>query len=208
MFHDSDMLDAIAVIKVGPEKKEFWIHKGVLCRAGSFFQAALEGGFKEALEQTIEMPEADVGAFKQFLVWLYSGQFPDPMASSTEEANWDLFVQLYIFAETYGIPALQNDSIDVLCKLWELGDMFPSDIIKKAYKATPSNSPLRKFMVDVGLDFWKISETDLFREDHLSRCPKEWLADLLMAQHDIDHNRQRIGHSDLTKYHVKIESKD
>ena len=201
------MLDTIALIKVGPEKTEFRIHKGVLCNASSFFRTALEGGFKETLEQTIEMPEANVDAFKHFQLWLYSRQLSRSGVYSSRREAWNGFVHLYIFAEAYGIPALQNDTIDVLIGLFERGSMIAYSSIQNVYENSPSNSPLRRLIVDTCL-YLPLREVGWFQEHLLSGYPKEWLAELILAQDDILSKGPVIAEPRRRNYHVKVESNE
>ncbi|KAK4692430.1 hypothetical protein P7C71_g4777, partial [Lecanoromycetidae sp. Uapishka_2] len=64
--YDLDAFDDIVDIVVGPAKKVFKIHKEILCSASTYFRAALNGGFKEAEEQTVELPDDKVKVFKYF----------------------------------------------------------------------------------------------------------------------------------------------
>lgn len=86
------MLDSIVVITAGPDKKPFFLHKGLLLQSSPYFRAALEGGFKEADLQTskslletvigegiltprwiaVEWPEEDPTIVDMFKIWLYS----------------------------------------------------------------------------------------------------------------------------------------
>ncbi|MCJ1461297.1 hypothetical protein MMC28_011679 [Mycoblastus sanguinarius] len=45
--YDLDSFSTIARIIVGPEKQLFQIHKDLLCNVSTYFNAALNGQFKE-----------------------------------------------------------------------------------------------------------------------------------------------------------------
>lgn len=81
----SSHFDTIVLVKVGPEEQKFTIHKGLLCAVSTYFKAALEGGFKEAEEQMINMPEDDVEVFEHFQLWVYTGSFME--AGETEKGK-------------------------------------------------------------------------------------------------------------------------
>ncbi|KAL8822219.1 MAG: hypothetical protein Q9191_007044, partial [Dirinaria sp. TL-2023a] len=201
------MLDTVVLIKVGPEKTEFGIHKGVLCNASPFFRAALEGGFKETVEQTLELPEAAVDAFKLFQFWLYSRRFEKPSAYADTEETWTSFVQLYIFAEVHGMPELQNDVMDILCALFELGYPFDWSAITDVYKDCPSNSPLRRVIVDMCVRL-PLSKAGWFQEDVLSSYPIEWLRDVILAQDYLLTYGLKITDPKGKDYHVKVEPEE
>ncbi|KAH7417256.1 hypothetical protein BKA64DRAFT_636629 [Cadophora sp. MPI-SDFR-AT-0126] len=47
--------------------------KDLLCQNSKFFDRALNGKFKEGIEQTIRLPEDTVMAFQMMLQWIYTG---------------------------------------------------------------------------------------------------------------------------------------
>ncbi|CZR57447.1 uncharacterized protein PAC_07336 [Phialocephala subalpina] len=63
----------IADILVGSDLKHFKIHEKLLCAKSEFFEKMLHGRLKEAIEQTIRLPEDHAVAFDLFPEWLYSG---------------------------------------------------------------------------------------------------------------------------------------
>lgn len=63
----------MAVVLVGPEKKRFEIHKGLVCSRSEFFKAAFTGNFKESTDGILTLPEDDPAPFKHFVHWLYTG---------------------------------------------------------------------------------------------------------------------------------------
>ncbi|KAK3174361.1 hypothetical protein OEA41_001605 [Lepraria neglecta] len=57
---DRDSFDAIVIVKLGPSKTPFNMHKGLLCNAAPYFKAAFNGNFTEAKIAVLELPEEDV----------------------------------------------------------------------------------------------------------------------------------------------------
>ena len=71
---DIDSFDAIVVVKVGPSKTPFNMHKGLLCSAAPYFKAAFNGSFTEARSAVLELPEEDVVILKRFQLWVYTNK--------------------------------------------------------------------------------------------------------------------------------------
>ena len=68
------------------------------CDVSTYFNAALNGNFKEAWEQTVEMPEEEVDVFKHFQYWLYSKSIV--MTDQSEnDIDWRILIDLFILGE-------------------------------------------------------------------------------------------------------------
>jgi hypothetical protein len=61
---------------VGRKRKEFSIHKKLICQASKFFNDAFTGAFKEGQEGIMYMPEDDPDVFSCFVEWLYRNPLP------------------------------------------------------------------------------------------------------------------------------------
>ncbi|THY06360.1 hypothetical protein D6D03_02353 [Aureobasidium pullulans] len=76
-------------VRVGPDKQEFCIHKGVLCSNSNYFAKALSGHIQEAKTNTVELDDVHVLLFKVFVAWLYTGKLTyessDPSVSAQDE---------------------------------------------------------------------------------------------------------------------------
>lgn len=48
------------------------MHKNLLCAVSDYFIAALEGNFKEAAEQKVELLDEDPEVIERFQLWLYT----------------------------------------------------------------------------------------------------------------------------------------
>lgn len=59
---------------VGEDRVQFYAHKDTLCQL-PFFQAALSGGFKEASEQVITLPEDKPSHVSALIEFLYTGNY-------------------------------------------------------------------------------------------------------------------------------------
>ena len=67
--------ETVAVF-VGKKRKEFNVHKKLICQASKFFNDAFSGPFKEGQENRMHMPEDDPEVFSYFVDWLYRNPLP------------------------------------------------------------------------------------------------------------------------------------
>lgn len=101
----------MVTVIVGQQKKHFNMHKSLLCQVTDYSHAALNGGFKGTEEQKTEMLEEDDETFGYFQFWIYSKAIK--MTTEKEcDIEWKQLVDLFIFGEAQGIPALMNAAID------------------------------------------------------------------------------------------------
>jgi len=63
-------------VLVGKKRKEFNVHKKLICQASKFFNDAFSGPFKEGQENRMHMPEDDPEVFSCFVDWLYRNPLP------------------------------------------------------------------------------------------------------------------------------------
>ncbi len=191
-FADSsqrDSFDDIVHILVGPEKEIFKVHRQILCNTSSYFDAALNGNFKEAKQGRVEMLEDDVNTFKNFQYWLYSREIHVEEGNEIYESNnnkqWDMLIDLFIFGEARGIPGLQNAAIDGLIDEMHAKNELRVAAIRRIYENTPENSPLRRLYVDI-VHSSAYLDRDLehgawFAKKEYSVYKKEFLFDLAAA---------------------------
>jgi len=66
----------VVSVLVGKERKEFIVHKKLICQASKFFNDAFTGPFKEGQENKMDMPEDDPEVFSCFIDWLYRNPLP------------------------------------------------------------------------------------------------------------------------------------
>jgi hypothetical protein len=65
---------AIIPVRVGPHAETFPIHRDILCKS-EYFRRALDGEFKEAGDQAIDLPEEDPDIFSFVVAYLYEEKF-------------------------------------------------------------------------------------------------------------------------------------
>lgn len=135
-------MSPIITLYVGQGRVEFYVHEDTLCQL-PFFQAALQGRFREASEKVIVMVEDDPNKVSALIEFMYTGNYTysyDPRDTQLLEGSnapiGDLsegmfHVGVYVIASKYDCPglveiALENfevvvdelDNIDTL-RLWK-----------------------------------------------------------------------------------------
>ena len=207
---DRDSFDTMVIVKVGPLKTEFKVHKGLLCNVAPYFKAALEGDFFEGQDQVLELPEDDVLTFQRFQLWLYSNNILEE-DEAVQDVWWELLADLYYFGEMRGIPALQNTVIDTMIDKQYLAkvEILPVRIVRKVYKLAPNNDALRRLLVDwtaclVDLEVW-------VKNGFLHKFPPAFLVDLALAQYQLRQETKKSIHDfrDVrSSYHVNIPAEN
>jgi hypothetical protein len=138
----------MVTIYVGPERKDFIVHKKLLCESAQFFKGALTRDFEEAHKGEIEMLEDSPGAFSLYVDWIYRSTLP---TANTEEHLHNLY-DLYIFAEKLCLVELKDktmDSIQDMAKKYDLNDeLITVDLVSKVLLNTrPKWEGFRLFLI-------------------------------------------------------------
>ena len=191
------------VVKVGAKKKNFNVHKHLLCKSAAYFKAALEGSFIEAKSQILELPEEKVAVFEHFVFWIYTDQVLQE-GQTLDDISWHLLFHLYVFSEARGITILQNKVIDVLIDKSHYHGKIPTQYLNYIHGNTRESSPIRRLFVD-----WAAHEGTLnevwFNEEDNSDYPKAFLIDLVCALYKLKHVDQatrRDFQISRSEYHV------
>lgn len=149
-FHSS-LYDSIVYVKVGRQNINFGIHKGLLCHHSTFFDKALNGGFKEAVNGEVVLDDEDLEVFTRFNGWLYTGIIL--VGDETEETmTFKSLIDLYIFAEKRGVLRLKNAVVDSIIKKNQASRgrrALPDHSLQRAWTKTPDSSPLHSLLVDL-----------------------------------------------------------
>ena len=156
------------------------MHKQLLCDTSGFFEAALNGNFKESKSQTIEMAEDDADVFHRFQYWAYTGVI-EREPRNPSDISWHTLIDLYVFAEARCIPALQNTAIDVFIRKHESSPRAPIEEYRYIYENTAEKSPLRKFLAK-----WAAHRGSLSKDWFFDRSiyPVDFVIDLSLALYD------------------------
>ena len=207
-------------VKVGAHETLFSIHKKILCNVAPYFEAAFYGGFMEAKDQVLSLPDEDPVMFQHFELWVYMGDFL-AKGETTANITWDSLVGLYIFGEICGIPDLQNAAIDVIIDKKSSLNYIPTAHLPRVYDNTPEDSPLRRSFVDWVACLAEMMPSDRhapslpgapvewFKEETRKWYPKDFLFDLVSAQNQlINGRRTRISKFNPRRVDYYVKPRD
>ena len=175
----------------------------MLCQASAYFAAALNGNFKEARDQTIELPEDDVEIITYFQYWLYCRDIPIKTSNKDgddreDKTDWQfkMLIDLFIFSEARGIPELQNAAIHFFINN-EYGEAYlPTHYIRYVYRNVSASSPLRRLLVDMTHSYAHMNVDNTlgawFPRESEDYC-KDFLLDLAAAYCErVNGNKEKI----------------
>lgn len=141
---------------VGQDQVEFHAHEGTLCKI-RFFQAAVQGSFRESLTKSIDMPEDTPNAVSALIEFLYTGNYTYPYYStisslhrvlttpiaSLTEGNFHVVVSA--IASKYGCQALADSAVrNFEAVLPQLNSLDQLLLWKTAYAEGPDLATWRK----------------------------------------------------------------
>lgn len=84
--------------------------------------------------------------FNVFQLWAYTGS-PLPDKDSLKDTKEFDLIQLYLFAERYGIPDLQNSTMDLLNSKIDARSRTPTNHVRYIYANSNDSSPLRRLLI-------------------------------------------------------------
>lgn len=64
----------IIPVRVGPHADTFYVHRAIMTKS-EYFRKALDGDFREAEQQAIDLPEEDPAVFSFVVAFLYEGSY-------------------------------------------------------------------------------------------------------------------------------------
>ncbi|KAF7899311.1 uncharacterized protein EAF01_008524 [Botrytis porri] len=132
-------------IIVGPELKEFFVHKTLIRSTCDFFDKAFNGRFKEGIENKMHLPKDDPEIFEIFVNWMYSGHLRGGLREPM------LIINIWIFAQKCQAITLKNCAMKALQDA--LGDerigRFPlsNSEVAHIYENTTWGDELRVFAI-------------------------------------------------------------
>jgi hypothetical protein len=149
-------------IEVGPEDEceVFTIESEALTRRSLFFRKALSGGFKEATERVVKLPEDDPEIFGNYLHHVLTNEFSvlsDPLVRERDHGDEEkeALMELYVFAEKIQDTKSKNAIVRALIvycheprpnnKVWTIGPA----VTRLLYEGTSPGSMMRKVLVEM-----------------------------------------------------------
>ena len=136
----------VDVIDSKGHRKRFVFHKSYVCHYSPFFYAAFNGRFSEGESQSMLHYTNSTEAFGIFATWIYNKQIED---SEGETPCIKDLTNLWILADEFLIPVLQNMCVEALNEQCAKPEYLPTDLFGHLYENTKEGSPLRKLFVDM-----------------------------------------------------------
>ncbi|KAL3472853.1 hypothetical protein BJX99DRAFT_234761 [Aspergillus californicus] len=173
----------IARINVGAAETPFDVHVELICDKSPFFNNLYRNRTDSTtLEVPISLPDADPDVFAEIVSWMYQGQLHDEL---TYKGRLSFLLELWVLAEKFEIPDLQNQAI-TFCKARVENSAYTAlpniQTIEYVYTKTKPVSPLRRFLVDIWI--WRgTAETFAKRKDALPRAFVEHLCETLLHKY-------------------------
>ncbi|KAL2827661.1 hypothetical protein BJY01DRAFT_229022 [Aspergillus pseudoustus] len=173
----------IARLNVGADQTPFDVHVELLCDKSPFFNNLYSDRTDSTIpEVPISLPDVDPDVFAEIISWMYRSQLNDEL---TYQGRINFLLELWVLAEKFEIPALQNQAI-TFCKART--ENSPStalpnmQAIEYVYTKTKPVSPLRRFLVDVWI--WRATAVKFAkRKEELPRAFVEDLCEALLHKH-------------------------
>ena len=136
---------------VGPEGKQYSVHKALLTQYEWFRKIIFPDGNEIASQESISLLAESPKAFELLIVWLYRKTLKaistiDPKVGMKEVL---LYFHLYCRADVWKMDELQNALMDRLrARRSREYELFSPKLIKTIYENTQSHSPLRSYFID------------------------------------------------------------
>lgn len=132
--------------------KSFQIHKALLSSKSTYFRAAFESGFREAIDKQLHLAEENSECFSYYMLWIYDHALESINGSNNQRKPLlDDYCQLYVLADKLGSEALQNLVIDIIHEYAVSNEEARLDAptINFVWANTTPGSQLRSILVDL-----------------------------------------------------------
>ncbi|KAF2086010.1 hypothetical protein K490DRAFT_45462, partial [Saccharata proteae CBS 121410] len=195
-------------LKIGRKEKPFNVHKGLLCHYSKYFNAAFNGGFKEANEDTISLREVTVKVFGIVFDWLYTQQILGLPCSTIREqcsttnkrsechANLEVIpiLEVYVFGDCYDMPGLRAAATYLYHHIYLVHHphSWPNfDAVVTAWKNLPESALIRRMILDLYSDRYDQSRLTSQGQKTLHLLPEDFVREMMGR---LSH-RPHVGHS-------------
>ena len=151
----------MVVVRVGPSKHEFFVHKGLLSHHCLYFKNLFEGIWRNGSGLDL-IDDDDVDAFKAYFNWLYEHRLPDvakDLDLENREHRTQIWIQLskiYVLGDKLQIPALKNAATNSMIDYFIRFNKAPSlEPVKYLFQNTPKSSKGRVLFADIFVSRYK-----------------------------------------------------
>lgn len=145
-------------VGVAAGKGRFLVHKPLLSHHSRFFAGALNGGFKEAVTEHVDLPADDPQVFAFIAAWMYSGNLDvldhhrkandrQLLPDEVPRAACETLAEIYYLADRLDMPILQAEVVENLdAAVKSAGDYLPltAETVIEIWENTVESSELRR----------------------------------------------------------------
>ena len=145
---------------VGDNEAEhtFYVHEEVAAEFSDFLKAAIQGGFSEAQDRIVRLPDDDPELFKIFLAFTYTGRVYCTKADDRESPNEDRekgrLADAWMMAERLQSVKFKDAIVDSLIANMLSTGTYPTGTYKGIYAESAGPSGMRKLHVDIAVFSW------------------------------------------------------
>ncbi|KAK0119335.1 hypothetical protein ONS95_008177 [Cadophora gregata] len=160
----------LVTIHVGKKRKEFVIHKKLICDKVDYFQKAFQGNFLES-NGAMYLADETPGAFALFIDWLYKSN----IVKHYTRTHFINLVNLYILSEKICLNDLGNRAMDRIREImYDNEYLTPTPaLVCYIYDKTPQGSPIRDWSVrSLAYDMWVVTRRILPDKEDLQELSK------------------------------------
>ncbi|OCL01705.1 hypothetical protein AOQ84DRAFT_277614, partial [Glonium stellatum] len=141
----------IIYVATGENMATFYPSKEYLCSVSTVFASTLEGGFLEATERVLRLPDDDPVALRHAFFVVKTGyMMPDKQILACDENDgdnataglyMDIMARAWVFADKYDLTGAQIAAVRTMLQIsrWNM----PLNVMIYIYGNTVPNSPLR-----------------------------------------------------------------
>ncbi|KAH6642946.1 hypothetical protein C7974DRAFT_469178 [Boeremia exigua] len=148
-----DFKDTVVVcVEDNKKRKEYTLLRRLLVWHSSYFAAALdpEGGWSQDKQQLLNL-ECSHSTFEVFCCWIHTNRLKDPVTDMERVKDIYLstrsLLDVWVFADFRGIPALGNAAIDMLHEKIMAKSAVHANIVKMTYEKTAVGSRFRAYLI-------------------------------------------------------------
>jgi hypothetical protein len=160
----------------------------------------LNAGDKAAIPEVLA--DVDIDVFGLFIQWLYTQSL---LNKNSQPAYQHRSMALWVLAKRLEMPALQNDSLDVLEERRRIEGTIQTKTFAYVYANTVKGDPLRGYLVDVCSrlmgTFMSEEVEQLFPEDM-----REEIGEALAVKPKDAGGREKSFEIETTQYHVPVDN--
>ncbi|KAF2677217.1 hypothetical protein K458DRAFT_436698 [Lentithecium fluviatile CBS 122367] len=186
-------------VKVGPDAKEYYIHKVLLVRHSGFFRGALSSSvFQSAEDGVVTLADIETGTFDGFAYWLYYREmkpkeqwneaYPPSRYEYASYTNGSLcattrLTHWYVFADRFLVPDFKKLLMGVAFNLFEHSLSWYKDVIY-AWANLPHNSSFLRLVVDAHCKNWDPACDFYEEQSDIQALPGPFLYQVMRRQNE------------------------